>query len=213
MNASSQTAGNCEVVLRYSIAQKACSMTAGINSIFITHRATTLRILFSVLFLVVTVVSGCTGLPKGIEPIRQFDLQQYYGKWYEVARLNHRFERNLQQVTAEYSPGEDGFVVVKNRGYNTVKEEWKEAIGKAKLKSDPQTGHLLVSFFGPVYASYVIFELDNYQQAYVVGSNRKNLWFLSRTPEVSDAAKNAFLTTVQDNGFEIDELIWVDHSQ
>lgn len=172
-----------------------------------------LRNLFLFLSLSASFITGCTGLPKGIEPVRKFDLQQYYGTWYEVARLDHRFERNLQQVTAEYSAGEDGVVVVKNRGYNTKKEEWKEITGKAKFKSDPQTGHLLVSFFGPIYASYVIFELDNYEQAYVVGSNRKNLWFLSRTPNISDADKNAFLEKIQANGFDVDQLIWVEHAK
>ncbi len=168
----------------------------------------------SFLFLVLATVciSACTGLPKGIVPIDNFELQQYYGKWYEVARLDNRFERDLQQVTAEYSAGEEGFVVVKNRGYNTAKEEWEEITGKAKFKSDPKTGHLLVSFFGPIYASYVIFELDNYQQAYVVGNNRKNLWFLSRTPDVSESAKEAFLKKVQALDFNIDKLIWVEHS-
>lgn len=172
-----------------------------------------MRNLILFLSLSASFITGCTGLPKGIEPVQKFDLQQYYGTWYEVARLDHRFERNLQQVTAEYSAGEDGFVVVKNRGYNTAKGEWKEITGKAKFKSDPQTGHLLVSFFGPIYASYVIFELDNYEQAYVVGSNRKNLWFLSRTPDVSEAAKNEFMEKIQANGFDADQLIWVEHAK
>lgn len=164
------------------------------------------------MFLSTGFISACTGLPKGIEPIEDFDLQQYYGKWYEIARLDHRFERNLQQVSAEYSEGEKGFVVVKNRGYNSSKNEWSEITGKARFKSDPQRGHLLVSFFGPFYASYVIFELDNYQHAYVVGSNRKALWFLSRTPEVTESAKQAFLKKVQASGFNTEELIWVEQS-
>ncbi len=156
-------------------------------------------------------LSACTGLPKGIEPVQNFDLQQYYGKWYEVARLDHRFERGLQRVTAEYSAGENGRVVVKNRGYNEAKGEWSEAVGTAKFKGSSQTGHLLVSFFGPFYASYVIFDLDDYQQAYVVGNSRNNLWFLSRTPTVSEAAKQAFIETVTANGFAVEELIWVEH--
>ncbi len=164
------------------------------------------------LFLFVGFLFGCTGLPKGIEPIRDFDLQQYYGKWYEIARLDHRFERGLQQVSAEYSAGEDGFVVVKNRGYKKADDEWKQITGRAKFKSDPQTGHLLVSFFGPFYASYVIFELDDYEQVYIAGGNRRNLWFLSRTPEVSEADKEKFLQKVQASGFNTEGLIWVDQS-
>ena len=139
--------------------------------------------------MLVCVLAGCTGVPKGIDPINEFDLEQYYGKWYEVARLDHRFERGLHDVSAEYSVADNGLVQVKNRGFNVAKQKRSEAIGKARFKSDTETGHLLVSFFGPFYASYVIFELDDYNQAYIVGNNRKFLWFLSRTPDVSDADK------------------------
>jgi len=164
------------------------------------------------LLLAAGLLGGCTGLPKGIEPVGNFDLQRYYGKWYEIARLDHRFERDLQQVSAEYSEGEGGFVVVKNRGYNTDDEEWRQAIGKAKFKSDPTTGHLLVSFFGPFYASYVIFELDDYDQVYISGNNRKSLWLLSRTAEISEADKNTFLEKAGALGFDTEDLIWVDQS-
>jgi len=156
---------------------------------------------------------GFTGIPTGITPVDEFDLEQYYGKWYEVARLDHSFERGLQDVTAVYSATADGVVEVKNRGFNTAKQQWSEATGKARFKSDPETGHLLVSFFGPFYASYVIFELDDYRQAYVVGNSRKNLWFLSRTPDVSDAEKERFLQKIQELNFDASELIWVEHSK
>jgi len=167
---------------------------------------------FSLLLLSVC-LSGCTGIPKGIEPVREFQLEEYYGKWFEVARLDHRFERGLSNVTAEYSPAENGLVQVRNRGFKSSKEKWSEAIGKARFKSDPETGHLLVSFFGPFYASYVIFHLDDYQQAYVVGNNRNNLWFLSRTPEVSEADRESFLSKTEELGFDTSELIWVEHSK
>jgi len=158
-------------------------------------------------------LTGCTGIPEGILPVKEFDLERYYGKWYEVARLDHRFERGLQNVTAEYSAKDNGFVEVKNRGFNAAKQEWSEAVGRARFKSDPETGHLLVSFFGPFYASYVIFELNDYQQAYVVGNNRKFLWFLSRTPDVSDSDKQKFLQKTKESGFDTSELIWVEQSK
>jgi len=155
---------------------------------------------------------GCTGIPKGITPVDQFDLQQYLGKWYEVARLDHRFERGLQDVTADYSVADNGLVQVKNRGFNAAESKWSEAIGKARFKSDPETGHLLVSFFGPFYASYVIFELDDYSQAYIVGNSRKFLWLLSRTPDISDTDKEKFLQKTRELDFDTSELIWVEHS-
>jgi len=163
-------------------------------------------------FLIVFVVllSGCTGVPKGIEPIEDFELNRYLGTWYEVARLDHRFERGLDNVTAEYSLLDSGNVSVKNRGYSQKKQMWREANGRAKFKSRPEVGHLLVSFFGPFYASYVIFELDDYEQAFVVGSNRNNLWYLSRTPTVSAANKAAFLARTEALGINTDDLIWVE---
>lgn len=177
------------------------------------NKGITLRVPVVCFFLLACALAGCTGVPKGINPVNEFDLEQYYGKWYEVARLDHRFERGLQDVSAEYSVGDNGLVQVKNRGFNAAKQKWSEAIGKARFKSDPETGHLLVSFFGPFYASYVIFELDDYNQAYIVGNNRKFLWFLSRTPDVSDADKEKFFIKTQELNFDTSELIWVKHSK
>ncbi len=176
---------------------------------FINTKRTIMRLFTIALAILLT---GCTGLPKGIEPVQSFELEPYLGKWYEIARLDHRFERGLSNVTAEYTPKESGGVVVKNRGYLASKEKWKEATGKAKFKSDESVGHLLVSFFGPIYGSYVIFELDNYQHAFISGSNTKSLWFLSRTPTVTDAKKEEFLSRAEELGFKVEELIWVDQS-
>lgn len=143
------------------------------------------------------------------EPITGFDLDQYLGKWYEIARLDHRFERDMQQVTAEYSLRDDGKVKVTNRGYK--KDNWKTAVGKAKFAQDENIGYLKVSFFGPFYGSYIIFELpDDYSYAFISGDNTKYLWFLSRTPTVSDELKNKFLNTAMELGFITDDLIFVE---
>jgi len=165
----------------------------------------------SVVFFAVVMV-GCTGLPKGIEPVREFELERYQGLWYEIARLDHRFERGLSRVTAEYSIARPGRVEVRNRGYNASDAEWKDIVGKAKFKSAPDVGHLLVSFFGPIYGSYVVFQLDDYRHAFVAGNSRKYLWFLSRTPNVSDAEKKAFVDRAEALGFSSNKLVWVDHS-
>ena len=162
-----------------------------------------------IVVLLVLFLSACTGLPKGIEPVADFELDRYLGKWFEIARLDHRFERGLSNVTAEYSIREPGLVNVVNRGYLSEKGEWKEAIGKAKFKDSDDIGHLLVSFFGPFYASYVIFELDDYQTAFVVGNSRDYLWLLSRTPEVSAATRALFMEKIVELGFDPSELEWV----
>ncbi len=94
-------------------------------------------------------MSGCGGYPKGVAPIQQFDVEKYLGKWYEIARLDHSFERGLEQVSAEYKMLENGRVKVVNRGYSTKDNVWKEAVGKAYLAGKTDEGYLKVSFFGP----------------------------------------------------------------
>ena len=156
------------------------------------------------------VLASCAGLPKNIEPVADFELDKYMGKWYEIARLDHPFERGLEQVTATYSINNDGTVAVANRGLSSKSKEWKDAEGKAKFAGDPNVGHLKVSFFGPFYGPYVIFDLDkeNYQYSFVTGSEN-SLWLLSRTPTVSDELKDKFLKTIREYGYNTEELIFV----
>lgn len=159
-------------------------------------------------------MTGCTGVPKGIEPVTGFDQQRYLGTWYEIARLDHSFEEGLSQVTAEYSLNNDDSIKVVNRGYNAEAGEWKEAEGRAVFVGDSNVGHLKVSFFGPFYASYVVFELDDqYTTAYITGYDRDYLWLMSRTPEVSDEVLEAFRARAEAKGFELEELILVEHGE
>ena len=160
-------------------------------------------------------VAGCTGLPEDIEPVTGFESDRYLGTWYEIARLDHSFERGLTNVRAEYSRNEDGSIKVINRGYNAKEGKWEEADGRAVFVEDEKTGHLKVSFFGPFYASYVVFELDKEasSHAYVTGYNRDYLWFLSRTPEVSEKAIEAFKDRARAEGFDLEELIVVEQEK
>ncbi|MCL4106012.1 UNVERIFIED_CONTAM: hypothetical protein GTU68_058318 [Idotea baltica] len=168
----------------------------------------------SISLLILTLfLFGCAGVPSGITPVANFELDRYLGKWYEIARLDHRFERGLDQVTADYSMNDDGSVRVTNGGYSAEKKEWKEAIGRARFASNPEIGHLEVSFFGPFYANYVIFELEktNYEYAFITG-NENTLWLLSRTPQINDSVKEKFLETARGFGYNTDELIFVQHN-
>jgi len=161
--------------------------------------------------LLVVLLTGCTSAPKGIEPVQEFELSKYLGTWHEIARLDHSFERGLSNVTAEYSLRKDGGVRVINRGYSAEEGKWEQAEGKAYFVEDSDTGHLKVSFFGPFYGAYVVFNLDeDYQQSFVSGPDRSYLWFLSRTPTVSEADKQRFIQAVQAKGFDTDELIFVE---
>ena len=160
--------------------------------------------------VILGLLSSCGSVPDNITPVRNFELDRYLGTWYEIARLDHRFERGLEKVSATYSLRDDGKVKVVNRGWNVEKGEWKEAVGKARFADDKTVGHLEVSFFGPFYGPYVIFELEqqNYDYAFI-SSGDGYLWFLSRTPTVSDALKQAFITKAKTLGFNTDELIFV----
>lgn len=165
-----------------------------------------------VVVCLMALLSGCTGVPDGIEPVENLSVERYLGTWYEIARLDHSFERGLSRVTADYEQQRDGSIVVTNRGYDTEEGAWSEAEGHAVFVDDPTVGHLKVSFFGPFYSSYVIFELDQsgYEYAYITGYNRDYLWFLSRTPEVSDEALSAFKERAEAEGFDLSELILVE---
>lgn len=157
-------------------------------------------------------LSACVGVPENIQPVTDFDSKRYLGKWYEIARLDHSFERGLTHVSATYEPRDDGGIRVINKGYAEDKESWKVAEGKAYFVESEDVGYLKVSFFGPFYGSYVVFKLDreNYQWAYVTSHNRKYLWLLARTPSVSDAIRQDFLNTAKTQGFDTDELIFVE---
>lgn len=158
-------------------------------------------------------LSGCLGMPKGISPIRDFDVNQYLGTWYEVARLDHSFERGLSKITAEYALREDGGVSVVNRGYLKEEQQWKQAQGKAYFVNRADEGYLKVSFFGPFYGSYVIFELDkaNYQYAFISGPNTDYLWLLARTPTVSQDVLDKFISLSAERGFDTQAIIYVQH--
>lgn len=160
----------------------------------------------------ILMLCGCLGIPDSIKPVSNLDINHYLGKWYEVARLDHSFERGLEQVSAEYSLREDGGISVINRGFSKSKNSWKEAEGKAYFVNHHTEGYLKVSFFGPFYGSYVIFELDkNYQYAFVSGPNLDYLWLLSRTPMVAPDVLDKFVSMSQQYGFKTQNIIYVEH--
>ncbi len=167
----------------------------------------------ALLILFAALAAGCTGAPDGVEPVSGFELERYLGTWYEIARLDHRFERGLTDVTATYSMREDGGVKVVNRGYRTDDSEWDEAIGKAYFVGEADVGQLKVSFFGPFYGGYNVVELDeqNYQFALVVGPTRDYLWILARTPTLDEKTVNALVARAESLDFPTDELIFVSH--
>lgn len=158
-------------------------------------------------------LAGCTGIPENVKPVDNFKLEKYLGQWYEIARLDHSFERGLSRVTANYSLRDDGGVRVLNRGYSEAERRWKEAEGKAFFVNRPDQGYLKVSFLGPFYGSYVVFELDHedYQYALVCGPKKSYLWILARSPAIQQALRDTLIAKAAALGFDTRKLIFVDH--
>jgi apolipoprotein D and lipocalin family protein len=160
------------------------------------------------------VIISCSSIPKGAVAVSSFEPEKYQGKWYEIARMDFRFERNMNNVTAEYTIRSDGSIKVDNRGYNYVTKEWKQAVGKAKLNGEPGEAKLKVSFFGPFYSGYNVLALDSaYQYALVVGKNVEYMWLLSRKTSMPEDVKQSYLNLAKDLGFNINDLIWVEHNE
>lgn len=157
-------------------------------------------------------LNACATIPKGAVAVKPFDKNKYLGKWYEIARFDFRFERNLNNTTATYSLNSNGTIKVLNRGFDYVKNKWKQAEGKAKFVGASDLAMLKVSFFGPFYGGYNVIALDDdYQYALIAGSSLDYLWLLSRTTSMPDSVKNEFLRKAEAIGFNTQNLIWVTH--
>lgn len=155
-----------------------------------------------------SVLSACTGVPEGVTVVKPFDLPSYLGTWYEVARLDHRFERGLTQVSADYSLNPDGTVKVLNRGYSEEEGEWQQAEGVAKFVDTPDQGRLKVSFFGPFYGAYNIVKLTpDYSMALVVGPDLSYGWLLARSKTPTAAQCQQFYQAAGELG--IAEKDWI----
>ena len=157
-------------------------------------------------------ISGCaTAPPSGVTPITGFELNRYLGQWYEIARLDHPFERGLSNIGAHYSLRDDGGVTVLNRGYSDQAKVWKEAEGRAYFIGDPTVGSLKVSFFGPFYGGYHIVALDreNYSYAMISGPSRDYLWILARSRRLPPAVLDGLLQQARALGFATEQLIMV----
>jgi apolipoprotein D and lipocalin family protein len=163
--------------------------------------------------LLLVLLTGCVGVPPGVQPVTGFEATRYLGTWYEIARLDHSFERGMSRVTATYRRRDDGGIDVVNRGYLADGKAWKQAEGKAYFVRTPDVGHLKVSFFGPFYGSYVVFDLDTegYRYALVSGPDKSYLWLLARSPTLDRATLDRLVARAHAAGFDTSTLIFVDH--
>lgn len=151
-------------------------------------------------------------IPKNATAVKPFDVNRYTGKWYEIARLDFKQERGLNNTTAEYSLNDDGSIRVVNRGYDTARQEWKDATAKAKFVDAEDEGKLKVSFFGPFYSGYNVIAIDpGYQYALVAGEDLKYLWLLSRETTMPHNVKDEYLRKARAIGYKTSDLVWVTH--
>jgi apolipoprotein D and lipocalin family protein len=166
--------------------------------------------LFCLFVLLIILITGCAAPPKGLKPVEHFQLPRYLGSWYEIARLDHSFERGLDNITASYYLKPDGSVSVVNRGRDVKPGQWKTACGHAVLTGKPDTAALKVTFFKPFWGAYYVIALDkqDYTWAMVTSSSRKYLWILSRTPTMDPLILNELLTQAKDWQFATDKLIF-----
>lgn len=157
------------------------------------------------------VLAGCTKIPEGLEPVKGFQVERYLGRWYEIARLDHSFERGLSNVTAEYTLRDEGDITVLNRGFDDSRGQWKQAKGIARILGNKDVGSLKVSFFRPLWTGYHVIALDRdgYGYALVTSASRSYLWILSRTKTLEAATLSVLVSKAKAWGFETEKLIYV----
>ena len=176
------------------------------------------RFLVQAFLLAITLLAalaGCsTAPPPGLTAVTPFDVNRYAGTWYEIARMDHAFERGLSDVSARYTLQPDGSVQVINRGFDVSRQAWKDAVGKALFTGDSNRGALKVSFFGPFYGGYNVVALDpDYRWSLVVGPDLGYVWILARDRQLAPAVRHQVLEKARAFGIEVDRLIWVDQSR
>jgi len=172
------------------------------------------RSLLLTAFCALTLAGCATAPPEGVRPVTGFEVNRYLGQWYEIARLDHSFERGMSDVQAVYELQADGSVKVINRGYNTQRQAWKEAIGRALFIGEPTVGSLKVSFFGPFYGGYHVIALDpDYRWSLVSGPDRDYLWILARDKTLPGEVRERLVSQAQAQGFATDKLIWVEQNR
>jgi apolipoprotein D and lipocalin family protein len=160
-------------------------------------------------------LAGCSNIPSGVEAVQKFDVNRYQGKWYEIARLDHSFERGLTDVYTIYTLRKDGGINVLNRGFDKAGGKWKQVRGRAYFTKGKTVGQLKVTFFWPFYGGYNIISLDhdNYSYSLVCGPTKSYLWILAREKTLSKSIIDKLVKTAANAGFNVEELIFVEQER
>ena len=156
-------------------------------------------------------LGGCADGPLTVDnsTVKQLDLERFMGRWYEIARYDHRFERGMSHVTATYSLLGDGRIKVVNEGVRNGKR--KVTRGKGKQPDASQPGKLKVSFFLWFYADYYVLDIaPDYSYVLVGSSSDKYLWIMSRTPALPRPVLDSLLAKLRRRGYDTSKLIFVE---
>jgi apolipoprotein D and lipocalin family protein len=184
------------------------------NAPIIRKEKRTMRSYFMALGIL-SILVGCTSIPEGLQPVSGFEVNRYLGRWYEIARLDHSFERNLSNVIAEYSVRDGGGIDVLNKGFDKSKGEWREIKGVARFIGEKNVGSLKVSFFGPFWGGYHVIALDkeNYRYSMVAAPSRSYLWILSRDKMLDQEIVAELVARARQWDFDTEKLIYVEHEK
>lgn len=137
--------------------------------------------------------------------VTNLDLQKFMGRWYEIARLDNRFERGMTDVVAEYTLLDDGTIRIVNSGMRDGK--YHQTVGRGKVSSE--VGRLRVSFFMFFYSDYNILEMAQDGQWVLVGGNSpKYLWILSREKQLPADVINHIIGLARGRGYDTNALIF-----
>ena len=143
--------------------------------------------------------------------VQTFDVTRFMGKWYEIARYDHRFEEGMNRVTATYTLLDNGRIEVLNAGYKDGK--YKEIKGRAKQPDAADPGKFKVSFFLWFYADYYVLDIDpDYRYVLVGSSSDKYLWIMSREAALPDNVLQELLDKLRRRGYDTDRLVFNDFS-
>lgn len=158
-------------------------------------------------------INSCSvKVPENVTVVKNFDVEKYAGNWYEIARFDFKYEKDMKNVSATYTLNEDGSIQVVNKGYDFIKNEWKEVKGKAKFVGDEDKAALKVSFFGPFYSGYNVVAMEpNYENVLVFGESNDYIWILSRNKTIPENIKTKFLAKAKEAGYDLDRLVWTEH--
>lgn len=170
---------------------------------------------FLIGFSIVATSCSNTKTMVNTQTVKDLELDKFLGKWYEIARYPHSFEKDLVGVSATYSMRDDGKIRVLNQGFkNSLDGKLSRAEGKAKIPNPAEPGKLKVSFFWFFYSDYLVMELDslNYEWAVIGSSSPNYLWILSRNPQMDDELYQELILRIEDRGYNLDELIKVEQT-